>query len=90
MQSEEYHRTTSTDQASILVKTIKTAFSILSPECRGLKIEKKQFDRTSIKLLASIPVKSAHCQVWLMGPSTQLQKVQNAGINRQSLMVKMV
>ena len=30
-------------QASILVKILETAFSILSPEWRELKIEKKEF-----------------------------------------------
>ena len=37
-------------QASILVKIIETIFRILSPECRGLKIEKKGFDRIAAHL----------------------------------------
>ena len=53
------------------MKIIETVFSILSPECRGLKIEKKGFDRIATHInLARIPVKSVHCPVWLMGPST--------------------
>jgi len=65
-------------QVSILVKIIETAFSILRPECRGLRLKRNGLI-THLKLVTRIPVKSAHCQVWLMGPTTQLQKVQNAG-----------
>ena len=52
-------------------KIIETVFGILSPECRGLKIEKKGFDQ--------ITIKGAYSQAWLMGSSTLLQKVHNAG-----------
>ena len=40
-------------------------FSVLSPECRGIKVEKKGFDQIAahLKLLTSIPSKSVHCQV---------------------------
>ena len=62
------------------MEEFETVFSI---ECGGLrlKIEREGLNQITahLKLLARIPVKSAHCKVWLMGPSTWLQKVQNAG-----------
>ena len=63
---------------SIVFDNIKNSyqgFSIICPECRELKIEKKGFDRIAVhlRLLGCICVNGTHCQVLLMGPSTWLQ-----------------
>ena len=54
-------------QASILVKMIETAFSILSPECSGLKIQKKGLI-THLKLLARNSVKRCTLSSMANGP----------------------
>ena len=76
-------------QASISLKIIETAFSILSPECRGLRlnIQKKGFECTS-KAASQNSCKGCTLSSMANGPKYMAAESAECW-NRQSLMVKM-
>ena len=67
------------------MKIIETAFII---ECGGLRLKRKGLI-THLKLLARIPVKSAHCKLSMANEPKYTAAESAECWNRQSLMVKM-